>query len=1226
LNLSLGNTSTAGIGTQIISGSSLNSSSISIPSSISPVPEIIATYSNLNYNSSYLIISIEDTTNLEYQVSELLTLTNPIDCYTTEFGIIRTNSTLGIITAGIFEGNTNIYFTPIENIDVDIKVFQVDVGLNEQSDDIPFINGELKYNYGSYTGTDNDIRKEFDLTHKNTPIFQRQFDGGNSDIVKIDTNTITISNHFYVTGEEIVYTHPGLGTTQAIGIATTSIPGIGITDKLPSSLYIVKVDDRDVRVAAAASNALKTVPDVLILTSVGIGNSHTFTSKNQNNKVIIGIDNLIQSPIVSTPVTTTLLDELTVFDSEVYVSGIGSIYGGDLIKINNEIMKVSSVGLGSTNSISVIRPWMGTDLSTHASTDLVAKVLGNYNIINNTVHFAEAPFGKIPFSNISNRPDEIDYVGIATGSSFGGRVFLRSGVPDTSEESYKNNYIFDDISDEFDGSKKSFELKSNGTGVTGVSTDNAILLINSIFQSPVAPNIAGNYDLVENAGITSVTFTGVERFTDYDVNTGSVPRGGIILSIGSTQGFGYQPLVSAGGTAIVSSAGTIQSISIGNSGSGYRSGVQTIVNVGVKTENLETSKIEFIGTATVNNGTIISVDITNPGLGYTTSNPPVVVFDSPLSYANLPLIYSSQSTSGFGTGAVVDIVVGQGSSIISFELKNSGYGYKPGEILTVSIGGTSGIQTTSSSSFSEFQLIIDRIQSDQFSAWSVGSLQVIDPLDSLFDGKRTRFPILIEGNQTTIRSKKGSVIDVQATLLIFINDVLQIPGEGYIFTGGSTIRFTEAPKEGDISKIIFYKGTGDVDTQTVDILETIKVGDTVSLKSDDIALNQDDRIVTEIISSDTLDTNIYPGPGISENENLSRPLVWCRQTEDLVVNGQQIGKNRIIYEPYVQPSTNIIQNVGITSDVIFVENVKTFFDSEKEYTHDGTTEKSQNKIIIISQDNLISAAATAVVSIAGTISSIIISNGGVGYSTTPTVSISNPIGIGTSGIAVASATISNGSVLSVTIADGGFGYNTSNPPIVLIEPPQLKYETIDNISYEGDFGIITGIQTTSVGVASTGIVFDLFIPKNSFLRDSDIVKVGIATTGVSGIQTGYYFVVNNSNVGNGLTSLNSSGDIVGVGTTFIDNIYQVASVSIAQTAVSGVGITYVAKVTVSVSDYNNLTGLGFSNFYGEYSWGRISTPIRKKPEEFVSYAIVGGISTSPTVQRFNRLKYLNYNT
>jgi hypothetical protein len=346
----------------------------------------------------------------------------------------------------------------------------------------------------------------------------------------------------------------------------------------------------------------------------------------------------------------------------------------------------------------------------------------------------------------------------------------------------------------------------------------------------------------------------------------------------------------------------------------------------------------------------------------------------------------------------------------------------------------------------------------------------------------------------------------------------------------------------------------------------------------------------------------------------------------LFVNGQAVGKNRTIYEPYVQPVSNIIQNIGLTSTAIFVESVKTFFDSEKEYTHDGTVDKPQNKIFIISQDNLVASAATALVSVAGTIASIIISDGGVGYTTTPAVSIGNPVGVGTSGRASATATIINGSVASVTITSGGSGYSSTQPPMVLIESPQVNYEVIDNISYTGDFGVITGIKTTSVGVASTAIVFDLYIPSNSPLRDGKTVTVGVATTGVSGIQTGYYFVINKTNIGNGLTSLNSSGGVVGVGTTFIDNIYQVAAVSIAQTAVAGVGITYVAQVTVSVSDYNGLSGLGFSGFYGEYSWGRISSPIRQDPREFTTYANSGGISTSPIVQRFNRLKYLNYNT
>ncbi|MGA1049462.1 MAG: hypothetical protein ACO3UU_15775, partial [Minisyncoccia bacterium] len=171
-----------------------------------------------------------------------------------------------------------------------------------------------------------------------------------------------------------------------------------------------------------------------------------------------------------------------------------------------------------------------------------------------------------------------------------------------------------------------------------------------------------------------------------------------------------------------------------------------------------------------------------------------------------------------------------------------------------------------------------------------------------------------------------------------------------------------------------------------------------------------------------------------------------------------------------------------------------------------------------------------------------------------------------------------------------------------------------------------GIGTTTIGIGSTGIIFDLFIPTDSIIRDNNIVKVGIATTGISGIQTGYYFVVNKSNIGNGIISLNNSGDTVGIGTSFLDNIYQVINVSIAQTSVSGIGITYVSKVTVSVSNYNNMSGFGFSSYYGEYSWGKISTPIRKNPQQFTSYAKTGGISTSPLVQRFNRLKYLNYNT
>ena len=44
----------------------------------------------------------------------------------------------------------------------------------------------------------------------------------------------------------------------------------------------------------------------LDLTHVGIGTSHSFTSKNANTRVLVAIDNYLQSQIAGTSVTTTL--------------------------------------------------------------------------------------------------------------------------------------------------------------------------------------------------------------------------------------------------------------------------------------------------------------------------------------------------------------------------------------------------------------------------------------------------------------------------------------------------------------------------------------------------------------------------------------------------------------------------------------------------------------------------------------------------------------------------------------------------------------------------------------------------------------------------------------------------------------------------------------------------------------------------------------------------------
>ena len=1255
IQISIANTSSTGIGTYLFgfdeqSIGFIDSRITSIASSTTPTQHIIAEYNNINYDptdsedqhdAAYYIVCVEDVTNGQYQMSEVIVVDDENEAYITEYGNVETISGLGTIGAGAGTTHTQLYFTPNPNIDVEVRVFQTSLQLVNQTPLNPQLkinlnNAEVNAGFAVYNGTFSDVKRSFGLTYGGRTIFQRSFFGNDSSVVNVDSNSITIPEHFFVTGEELIYTHAGAGTSQSIGIASTDFgAGIGVTSKLPEKVFAIKIDSKTIKLARSAEEALKVNPISLDIENVGIGTSHTLTSKNQNGRCLIAIDNYIQSPIVSTSTTTGLTTSITLTDNIIRFSGITSFFSADLIKINDEIMKIESVGFGSTNYVLVRRPWMGTALGLHSESSIVTKVQGNYNIVNNTINFVDAPKGKTPLGTSTNAPDERDWTGITTFSTFQGRTFLRSGEIGSLNETYSKNYIFDDISNQFDATKKSFTLKSNNQNITGFSTNNSIILINGIMQGPQGTLLEPqDYELSENIGITSITFLGAATSTRTDPNTATIPVGGVIANVGSIGGFGYQPLVAAGGTAVVSAAGTISLISIGNSGSGYRAGIQTVVNVGVYTSSVTTPNIHFVGTATINNGHVVSVAITNPGIGYTRSNPPFVYFEEPLSYSNIPLIYSSSSPSGLGTEATIDIVVGQGSSVINFEISNFGYRYGNGEILTVRTGGLAGIPTDSSKPFSEFQIKIEKIASDSFAGWNVGELEVFDKIEDKFDGVRRKFTISKNNSPVTIRSKPGSNIDVQATLIVFLNDILQVPGESYTFTGGSVITFSEPPKApfdgiegtGDTCKILFYKGSGEADVQFVDVIETVKVGDTLTINDSPstcaTSIQEDERLITSIISSDTVETNPYIGPGINDDLNCIRPVTWCRQRSDKLVNGIVVGKSRNLYEPVINPTCYIIQSVSTASSIVYVDNVKTFFDSEKE----NQISINQRKIVMVSNNEKISAAATAIVSAAGTVSSISITNQGLGYSSSPQISISNPVGLGTTERSIAISSITAGIVTSIIVSYGGTGYSQNNPPQILIEEPKPIYERNTVLSYSGDFGSIVGVSTASVGVASTAIIFSLHIPLNSYLRSSDIMGISGITT-LSGIQTGYYFLVTNSNVGSGVTSLYGNGSVLGIGTQCLDNVYEVASVSVAQTSLAGIGLTTIVNVTVSVSDNSNiLTGISHTSYFGSYSWGRIVLSERVSPKSFTVYTNngVAGIKTSSYISRDVPLNYNNY--
>ena len=1249
-------------GTVFLDYAKLESAHTSIASSGSPGVTTISSLSD-PIESSYYVVTVEDTTNNEYESFEVISLKSingPSEFV--EYANIYSNGSLGQVGLNTSNGTIDLTYTPNASIDVEVRVFSIGMLPSDIETSRPSLidlnNLHIKTDEGTYIGNKLDLMTAFGLKHKGDQIFLRGFDGSDPSIVSTTDNSVLIPNHFFVTGEEVTYTSPGIGSTASIGIALTTVPGIGLTDKLPSTLYVVALDSKQIQFATTAENALKTNPVILSIGSTGIGVGHSITATKQNQKVLLAVDNIVQSPIVAYGVTSALAQDV-VFQTDILLTGITSIFTGDNLRIGDEIVTVASVGVGNTTSINVIRARMGTTRASHTAGDLVEKLSGEYNIVGNTLNFASAPKGPTPVGvAVTVDPDEVDWTGLTTSSSFQGRSFMRSGIPNTTEETYTQNYIFDNISYKFTGITSEFTLTNNGSNVTGIATQNAFVVINGITQQPTGDQLpslqVGDFRLSEETGITSITFTGNGGLpTGWDPNNGAYPIGGSIVSIGSSNGFGYQPLVAAGGTVTVSSTGTITSVSIANSGSGYRSGIQTVVNVGVQTYSSGIPNIEFIGTAAISGGHIVSVAITNPGVGYTGTNLPDLVIDDPLSYDNIPLEYSP-GVVGSGQSATIDIVVGQGSSVINFRIRNPGFGYGNNEKLTIPTGGTTGIPTDPSVTFERFDILIDKTYSDNFNSWSVGELEVLDTFDSKFDGATTNFQLTLNEEPFVIQARTGSPIDLDQTLIVFINDVLQVPGNGYEFTGGSIIKFSEAPKVGDTSKVIFYKGTSGTDVRFVEILETVKVGDTLDIDNNPelgqgFGLDEDPRVVNNIITADTVETIPYIGPGITRDQNLLRPVTWCKQLVDKIIDGEVVGKDRTHYEPLIYPASYLIQPVSAAATFGYVDSVTPLYDGENE----ATKRQFQNRIIITSQDLIDASTATATVSVAGTISSINITNAGLGYTLSPEVTISTPIGIGTTQRATATGHVVNGGLNSVTVVNPGTGYTSSNPPKVLISTPKQIRESIPVSSYVGDYGVVVAMGRSTIS-GQDELIVDFYIPEDSYMRDVNLV--GSAVT-VSGISTGDYFTMFNTNVSVATTagtliSQRIDGSHIGITTVFADLVYQAKNAYTVESNVSGVGVTYVRRIfsnlvgiTSGTSfDKNFITfdstlftfdsrefqiftgGITTSHYLGEFSWGKVDFESRVGINTFNFYGNDGytGISTSALVIRQNPLKSDNY--
>ena len=635
-------------------------------------------------------------------------------------------------------------------------------------------------------------------------------------------------------------------------------------------------------------------------------------------------------------------------------------------------------------------------------------------------------------------------------------------------------------------------------------------------------------------------------------------------------------------------------------------------------------------TATVGVGGTLAFNIVSAGTSYV--NPEIIIPEP--NYDNLPVVGVSRlgigQTTDTGSNLLIDVEVGASKTnvgigsttfeISNFKIARPGHSFKIGDKFKP-VGLVTAAHLTKP--INEFELEVLGIFNDKFSAWQFGEIDFIDDIKNLQDGSRVRFPLFFNGQLISFEkdstNSQSQLIDLDAVLLIFVNGVLQKPGQSYTFEGGTTFTFEEAPtgetspgaNDHDKVDIFFYKGQDGVDVDIVDIQETVKIGDELKISKSPIGITTSqtgERVVKEILGADLVETNIYTGIGVDEvNE---KPVRWTKQKVDLIVNGQVIDKSRPSIEPQIYPTAKIIGDLSIVSGTnsansIFVDEVESFIYEDDVY---GLSSFEVDALITSGKIN-VGASATAVVSAAGTIS-IDITNAGSGYLSAPSISIRPPIGSGTTtGIgstAFATTTITNGAVTDTTLTAVGFGYTHSNPPEVLIELPQFQTDKVTSLAnVEGFTGIITGIAPTTNG-SQPAIKF--------FFR---------ATKNASSLLVGYPVFIRDTSVGHGVTSVGGhNSSIVGIGTTFLDNVYQVASIT---------NIDKDGEIICNVENGSNLTGITTEGFHypagittsismGRLSWGRLYNGERSSDP--ISIGVTGlivntGLTTFPTIQRKN---------
>ena len=663
--------------------------------------------------------------------------------------------------------------------------------------------------------------------------------------------------------------------------------------------------------------------------------------------------------------------------------------------------------------------------------------------------------------------------------------------------------------------------------------------------------------------------------------------------------------------------GTIGQITKNSTGSGYNS----IVAIGITEEGHTGLGASIRGIP--GPGGELQIVIDSPGSGYTD---PYIWAPSP-SYFNLPVkgISRRDGTTDTGNNLFVTCEVGGARTtaigrseyfeVTGFELSNQGYGFLEGDVVTIV-----GLATdkTLSQPIEEFQLTVLKTFTDNFSYWNYGQQDYIDSIKSLQNGFRTRFPLLYNGDLFSFEKnpldEDSDAIDLDSILLIYVNSVLQVPGVSYNFNGGTSFEFTQPPLPADDIDIYFYRGNRDIDSVLITTsTESIRPGDEVQITKNNVydpSKTEDIRLVTEIASSDTVRTNIYPGNGDLDTVN-PRPVAWDKQKRDIFIYGQPTFKTRDSLESIIRPDASIISPLNQTSSILYVDSAE-LFRYEQDLSN-NSIDISNLAAKIYAQDDLFifnnfvntkfeEAELEAVVNSSGQVTGINIINAGRGYPSGTSITISSPVSGTRAELNTYNFSPTDGSLqfAIITPSEYGSGYDQSNPPIVLVEQPAIIYEP--NVKINGDFirGFSSEItQIEGISSPSPGIPFGLrfYFTK---MDDSQIIQ---------DLKVGDYIVASQTNVGSGVNAIgNSQIDIVGTSTQFLDCVYKVSAVSY----LGGIQGIVDVNVSTNVSSINEVGELGYLSFGAIGNVGR-STGSRNFPIPDPEYT--DDMSNFPTLVR-----------